>query len=180
MNQAIIGKLQSLRATLPEIPAGDGWQSEPTLHELKEFGELFGHIHHAMRGVLKFLHIGADDLEITGCWANINTSGAAHAIHSHPNNFISGVYYVATHADANTIYFHDPRAQTGTIRPPVTSLTGENTDQAVVKVQDGTLLLFPSWLQHSVPANESKEHRISVSFNAMFSSYTKTMSPPLW
>ncbi len=46
---------------------------------------------------------------------------------------------------ADTVNFHDPRSQTGIIRPPVTELTAENTDQVVVKVSDGTLLMFPSW-----------------------------------
>jgi hypothetical protein len=62
----------------------------------------------------------------------------------------------------------------------VTELTAENTDQVVVKVSDGTLLMFPSWLPHSVDASSSDETRISVSFNVMPSAYTERMSKPLW
>ena len=51
-------------------------------------------------------------------------------------------------------------------------LTSQNTDQVVVTVRNGTLLMFPAWLEHSVDANISKEERISVSFNIMFSSFT--------
>ena len=29
------------------------------------------------------------------------------------------------------------------------------------------MLLFPSWLQHFVPANKSEHRRISISFNLM-------------
>ncbi len=76
--------------------------------------------------------------------------------------------------------FHDPRPQTGIIRPPVTELTSQNTDQVVLKVSDGTLLMFPSYLAHSVAANESDKLRISISFNLMFSDYTARMSRPLW
>ena len=65
-------------------------------------------------------------------------------------------------------------------KPTVTELTAENTDQVVVEVSDGTLLLFPSWLPHSVNASASDETRISVSFNLMFPAYTETMSKPLW
>ncbi len=60
----------------------------------------------------------------------MSTTGAGHGMHSHPNNFRSGVYYVQTHEGADSINFHDPRPQTGIIRPPVTGLTAENTDQA--------------------------------------------------
>jgi hypothetical protein len=31
---------------------------------------------------------------ITGCWANVNPPGSYHPTHNHPNNFLSGVYYV--------------------------------------------------------------------------------------
>ena len=60
------------------------------------------------------------------------------------------------------------------------AITAENTDQVVVRVKGGTILLFPSWLAHSVDANRSDETRISFSFNVMFSAYTEKMSKPLW
>jgi uncharacterized protein (TIGR02466 family) len=101
-------------------------------------------------------------------------------MHSHPNNFLSGVYYVETPPEADTINFHDPRIQTSIIRPPVTELTAANTDQVVVKVAPGSLLVFPAYLQHSVGPNASGQERISVSFNVMFSSFTENLSKPLW
>ena len=41
----------------------------------------------------------------------------------------------------------------------------------VLKVGDGSLLLFPAWLQHSVDANGSTRPRISLSFNLMFTGF---------
>jgi uncharacterized protein (TIGR02466 family) len=134
----------------------------------------------AAEAALGYLKIDDDAIEITGCWANVNAPGAGHRMHSHPNNFLSGVYYVKTQAGADTVNFHDPRVQTDIMRPPVTELTADNTDQVVVKVSNGTLLVFPSWLQHSVDANRSDAERISVSFNIMFPSYGDRMSKPLW
>ena len=110
----------------------------------------------------------------------MSTKGAGHKIHSHPNNFLSGVYYVQTQPGADTINFHDPRIQTGIIRPPIMELTAGNTDQVVVKVKNGTLLVFPSYLQHSVDPSTSDGQRISVSFNIMFSSFAENLSRPLW
>ena len=111
---------------------------------------------------------------------NVLAPGKEHRAHSHPNNFLSGVYYVKTRVGADTVNFHDPRPQTRIIRPPVTELTADNTDQVVVKVKDGTLLLFPAWLEHSVDENRSVEERISVSFNLMFAGYSGSMSAPMW
>jgi len=172
--------LAGMRRDLPALAAGQGWQSVQTLHLLDDFQELVACMHRAVAGILQFLRIGYDEFEITGCWATILAPGATHRIHSHPNNFLSGVYYLRTHPGADTINFHDPRNQTGILRPPVVELTTENTDQVVVQVKNGTLLVFPSFLQHSVDANGSDEERISISFNVMFSSFTENLSKPLW
>lgn len=85
-----------------------------------------------------------------------------------------------THPGTDTINFHDPRIQAGVIRPPVVELAAENTDQVVVRLTSGTLLMFPSYLEHSVDANTSEEERIGISFNVMFSSFTENLSKPLW
>ncbi len=130
--------------------------------------------------MLQFLKIRTAAIEITGCWANLYAPGASHRAHSHPNNYLSAVYYVRTWPGADTINFHDPRRQTGVIRPPVVELTAENTDQVVIKVREGTLLMFPSYLEHSVDANTSDAERVSVSFNVMFSSFAERLSKPLW
>jgi uncharacterized protein (TIGR02466 family) len=103
-----------------------------------------------------------------------------HRAHCHPNNFLSGVYYLRVHPGADTINFHDPRVQSRVVRPPVVELIAENTDQVVVSVVDGTLLMFPAYLEHSVDANRSREERISISFNVMFSSFTEKLAKPLW
>lgn len=156
------------------------WQSRHGLHTLPEFARLAACLREAAEQALDFLKIDHGRLRITGCWANVAAPGAFHGMHSHPNNFLSGVYYVQVQAGADTINFHDPRPQTGVIRPPVAELTAYNTDQVVVQVENGTLLIFPAWLPHSVPPNESRERRISVSFNAMFEGFAETMSAPLW
>jgi len=180
MAAQMLPALAALRAKAPPLEAGRGWQSEQALHERAEFRDLADCVGDAMRSVLRFLRIGDVALEITACWATVLAKGAAHRMHSHPNNFLSAVYYLRTHAGADSINFHDPRNQTGIIRPPVVELTAENTDQVVVTVNDGTLLMFPSYLEHSVDATTSEEERISISFNAMFSAFTATLSKPLW
>ena len=175
-----LAALARLRRDLPPLEPGHGWQSVQSLHELDDFRDLVSCVHRVVPGILRFLRIGDDVYEITACWATILARGAAHKIHQHPNNFLSGVYYVRTSPGADTINFHDPRNQTGIIRPPVVELTAENTDQVVVGVQNGTLLIFPSYLQHSVDNNRSEQERVSVSFNIMFSGFTERLSKPLW
>ncbi|MEE8548059.1 MAG: 2OG-Fe(II) oxygenase family protein [Alphaproteobacteria bacterium] len=180
INGATVRTLDRIRRCLPALAPGQAWQSDQALHKLEDLRELVSCVNDTVTRVLEFIKISGDAFEITGFWANINATGSGHKIHSHPNNFLSGVYYVETHKGADTINFHDPRAQASIIRPPVTDLTAENTDQVVVKVKNGDLLVFPSWLPHSVDPNSSGKPRISISFNIMFSSFAERMSKPLW
>ncbi len=180
VNSKILQVLNQINPDLAETPPGRSWQSGQDLHNRDQFVDLISCIQSTAQTVLRFLKVGYNAIEITGCWANINASGASHAIHSHPNNFLSGIYYVHTHPGADSVNFHDPRPQTGIIRPPVTELTSQNTDQVVVTVNDGMLLMFPSYLAHSVAPSESDKLRISISFNMMFSLYSERLSRPLW
>lgn len=180
INPIILAALARMRREAPKLAPGQGWQSDQNLHQLEEFRDLVSSIDKAAMSVLRFLRIAYDAVEISGCWATVLAHGAAHKAHYHPNNYLSGVYYVRTRPGADSINFHDPRSQTGIIRPPVAELTAENTDQVVVRVKDGTLLIFPSYLQHSVDANAGEEERISISFNIMFSAFTEKLSKPLW
>ena len=180
VNRGILRALEETREGGLDLGPDESWQSDPNLHDLEAFQELNSSVRTAATVVLRFLAVSRESFVITGCWAKLNGKGTEHRAHSHPNNYLSGVYYVQVHDGADLINFHDPRPQTGVIRAPVTELTDRNTDQVVLRVNTGDLLLFPSWLEHSVPSNESDAIRISASFNIMFPEFTEGMSKPLW
>ncbi len=110
--------LELVRRGSTALEHGEAWQSERNLHELPGLAGLVACIDRASRSAMRSLRINYDAFEITGCWANISAPGASHGMHSHPNNFLSGVYYLQTRAGADTVNFHDPRSQSGIIRPP--------------------------------------------------------------
>jgi uncharacterized protein (TIGR02466 family) len=143
VNASVLKAVEELRTSLPPLKRGEGWQSRQNLHRRAPFSELVGCIDAAAGEVVHFLRIGHDAPCITACWVNVLAATRTHPAHSHPNNFLSGVYYVKTQSGAETVNLHDPRPQTGIIRPPVTELTADNADRVVVNVADGTLLLFP-------------------------------------
>ena len=72
------------------------------LEEREDIRELVSCFNRGITSILRFLHIGDDAFEITACWATVLAKGAAHKIHSHPNNFLSGVYNVRTQPGAET------------------------------------------------------------------------------
>jgi uncharacterized protein (TIGR02466 family) len=180
LNDSILRNLDEIGAPLADLEPGESWQSSHRLHESDHFRGLVDLINEAAESVLEYLKIGHAGFKVTGCWANLSAPGAGHGAHSHPNNYLSGVYYVRTHQGADTICFLDPRPQTAIMAPPVTALTAENTEQVVVRIKDGTLLMFPAWLRHAVDPNRSDRTRISLGFNIMFSAYAEVMALPSW
>lgn len=180
INAKIKSKLMALAQATPGLSPDGKRQSDQTLHQLPEFKELKEIISGAATGVLDFLKIVYASIELTGCWANISPPGDSHRPHTHPNNYLSGVYYVQTPDGANTISFDDPRPQTNIIAPVTSEITNENAGQIHITTREGLLILFPAWLQHQVPRNKSQQARISVAFNIMFSRFGEDMSRPKW
>lgn len=180
MNGDIKKSLDRLFAGKPKPMPGQHIQTEQKLHRLEEFKEFTHLIRSTAEEVLDYLHIIYDSFEITGCWANIGAVNAGHGLHGHPNNYLSGVYYVQTQEGANTIKFEDPRPQSYVMLPRLKKFTVENARSITLDVGDGMLLFFPAWFLHSVDRNRSDKDRISISFNIMFSSYAETMGAPRW
>ena len=180
LNRTIAAKLDAITGPRVQSYMSETFQTEQTLHHVEEFAPLLVAIRKIAEGALRQLQIDYQDIVLSGCWANINPPGAKHSIHSHPNNFFSGVYYVQSDVKANIIRFHDPRAQAEVIMPPRHQQNPYNTNLIELETKPGRLVLFPAWLKHDVPTNLSARERISVSFDLMFPNFTETMSMPLW
>ena len=104
---------------------------------------------------------------ITQSWLNITKPGEWHHEHTHPNSIVSGIFYIQTDV-GQTLTFHDPNAkikQIINIDPQ--KVTPYVSDQWSFNVTNNQFLLFPSWMNHSVIANEkqTKKNVISLSFN---------------
>jgi len=179
LSAALLQALRELGAPMADLRPGHNWQSDQGLHEDPRLAGLMEVVTAAARNLLGYLKMDAQ-LAVTGCWANVNAPGTGHRLHSHRNNFLSGVYYVQVQDQANTINFFDPRPQAGVIRPSTAGPTAENTEVASVRVTNGTLLLFPAWLPHAVDINRSQQPRVSLSFNLMFRDFAERMARPHW
>jgi len=101
-------------------------------------------------------------LRITQSWVNYTKKGQFHHKHRHPNSFISGVYYIET-TDDDRIYFHNDRTPMIEIVP--NSWNNWNSKTWWIEAKKGSLVLFPSLLEHNVEVVNTDETRISLSFN---------------
>tara|TARA_B100000989_G_C19473442_1_gene441780 strand:+ start:663 stop:1259 length:597 start_codon:yes stop_codon:yes gene_type:complete len=103
--------------------------------------------------------------KINNMWAIINTGGSANLRHQHGNSTISGAYYVKAPVKSGDIVFYDPRPAPVYSHPNVVNPNLLNAQVNSISPKEGALVLFPSYLDHSVNENLSNQERIVISFN---------------
>ncbi len=180
LNRRLVQRIEELLSPRPDIGPGQTWQTRNDLQNDPAFAEFIALVCEAVDGVIQFLEIEPLPYEVTGCWGNVNPPGAPHGMHTHANNYLSGVYFAQTQKGADSITFFDPRDRINMIQPPIKRKTQNNATTVNVEARLGRLVVFPAWLRHTVAPNESQSERISISFNVMFSDFTKAIAKPLW
>ena len=104
-------------------------------------------------------------IRISNMWAIINTGGSANLRHQHGNSTISGAYYVKAPENSGDIVFYDPRPAPVYSYPKALNPNILNAQVNGISPKEGALVLFPSYLDHSVNENMSNNERIVISFN---------------
>ena len=105
-------------------------------------------------------------LVVKECWANINQKYAYNQPHTHSNALLSGAYYVQIpKGDCGHLVLLDPRRQPWVMQPEYAERNPNNSPMQRFMPEVGRLVMFPSWLEHSVEQNVSDGVRISMSFN---------------
>ena len=105
------------------------------------------------------------EVKITSMWAIINEHGAFNQRHHHGNSDLSAAYYVTAKENCGDIVFYDPRPAPVYRHPIAKSPNILNASVNSVQPEEGLLVLFPSYLEHSVNPNNSSSKRIVISFN---------------
>lgn len=101
----------------------------------------------------------------TNSWVNFQKKGSRLLPHTHPGNSISGVIYLNVDQDSSYITFNNPNPFSAFMNKSGDSIF--NYDFQNILPKTGSLIIFPSWLQHSsgLSVNQSEE-RVALSFNA--------------
>ena len=144
----------------------ENWQSTPNLHKNSIYNDLNVKILADSKLILDELGYDFDEIIITDMWSNVLKPGESHKVHTHSNNYLSGVFYVDADK-ASGIIFNDPRPQATVIQPFIKSKSVDNANSLKFEAKTNRLILFPSWLQHYVPVNKTSNNRISLAFNLM-------------
>ena len=109
-------------------------------------------------------------------WANVSTHGNANQYHSHPGAYWSAVAYIDDGYEGSDdpalggeLQLLDPRMPM--VRMASTDVRmkdekgGPQNNEPTVRPSTGMIVMFPSWLQHSVRAFYGSGTRISIAIN---------------
>ena len=121
------------------------------------------------RKMLEYQNVDHSQYKLTTSYL-INEVGknSSHLQHSHPGSIISGCFYLKTSFDSPPLIFKDPRDYYKYIY--YTPIFGRSTPYSLlpehaVHVEDGMIMMWPSWLEHEVPLSTSDGNRITIAFN---------------
>ena len=108
-------------------------------------------------------------VKCSGMWAIINKKGNFNTEHIHPNSNLSGAYYVKAPKNCGKFKVTNPHSISRDKFPPRENPNELNRLVAEHEIEEGDLLIFPSYLPHSVLPNQSDDDRIVISFNIYIS-----------
>jgi len=96
--------------------------------------------------------------QITQSWINALPKGKTQPRHTHAGNTLSGVYYHRTTPNMGGILFYNPN--------PYSKMCMFGTEEGIYfDPVPESVILFPSWLEHSTIAGDHDGSRWSIAFN---------------
>ena len=144
----------------------NGWHSQTNMHEMPQFKPLVDELFKMQHEIFKQEWLDRQP-RLGNMWANINYKNGYNKPHIHPNSLFSGVYYVQAEPNCGKIVLYDPRPGIQSNMP--VRIKGQPPEhlwrEVHLDAKVNRIIMFPSWLWHSVEPNESNNIRISVSFN---------------
>lgn len=109
-----------------------------------------------------------DKFYITNSWATKNLTSVEHHRHFHPNSIFSGVFYFQADKNASpmTVHHKSPIFKNFSLEYHYSEYSIFNSNDWSFPVQTGTLIIFPSWVEHGSLKNESENPRQLIGFNS--------------
>lgn len=114
-------------------------------------------------------------VRINNAWINAYKTGQSHDLHDHLPSQFSAIHYLKYNPEVHTpTIFVNPYRQVSISSSPVLDTTDMSkvppmwAPQTFIKVEEGDLVIFPSFFEHRVARQQSDEMRVTLSFNFSF------------
>ena len=167
--------LKALRAYKEQTPTAEtpksnvvGYQSPPTLQQREELRSVFEYICQMSFKASADLDLVDCDVAITAAWLNVNDSRQCMNIEHIHGDVFSGVFYVQAPEGSGKLSIVNPGINKMWKGCELVSQKNQFTGESIrIEPVEGNIILFPSYLPHSVETNDHDEERISISFNVI-------------
>ncbi len=146
---------------------GNHRAKESFILNLPEFANLKDTVERSINEYFIKNYAPLDDLRlrITTSWLNVTLHGEYHHKHHHANSAFSAVLYLnVMDGDEIEFYNHVPEY----IKFDKKSFNIVNASSWILPVKKNELIIFPSWLMHSVPKKEHIGQRVSMAINTFY------------
>lgn len=113
-----------------------------------------------------------EELQFAQSWLTYKAPGQFHKAHTHPNTLIAGVFYYDAHEDDAAICFSKEAKSFNRsyIEPSLLPDYQEypySQEEIYFKPKKNNLIIFPSYLTHGVPPNNTNRIRKALGINAL-------------
>ena len=111
-------------------------------------------------------HIGLiGNVALQNSWFSINRQYALHEKHNHLPSTWSGVYYVQCDEEDSGLTFVNKNLDSNWPYSSRSEPNEYNSSVNTFQPQTGTLILFPSYLNHKVEQQTTENERVTIAFN---------------
>ncbi len=112
------------------------------------------------------LTYGLPELQIRNSWMNRVGKGGAVKAHRHEVSVLSGAFYPIVDKGSTPLIFKSPLHPYKMFEYSAEE-TKYNANLMEIPCEQGSLILFPSWIEHYTEDNTT-ENRVTVSFNTSY------------
>lgn len=165
-NQVITDVYEIKKRDEGRIVSNDGgWQSNFVESQNTEIYKLMEYIKSSAQICVQQLKVKEKFGKNFQYWININSFQHSNVQHIHGASIISGCVYLKVPKNSGNLFFHPNTIEHyfyGTFTDYNNDFASNNTEFIA---EEKKVILFPSFLPHSVSANNSNENRISIAFN---------------
>ena len=116
------------------------------------------------------------DLYLDKSWVTYTNKYEFNTPHDHNDNTVIGVYYINAPENSGDLLLHDPRGANNFISKFEINTSGQlvsGRNYYRIKPKTGSLVLFPSYIVHSVEPNMSDEIRRSLAINFKYKNFNQ-------
>ena len=134
------------------------------LHEKEEYSFFYDWVNACLKDYYHTYKLNTEGLRINLSWANVSKGMNEHRSHVHPNSWLSGIYYCTPNTPPTYFDTPLPHSRHGIVVQSESKLS-QNVWQCPSEI--GTLVLFPSWLEHFTMPTTFEGTRMTISINVM-------------